>query len=155
MNLEGTMTQETRIIKSLNPKDGEWASFVRGINYDWGCEEIQRTETLFIFNMPDIKKRLIKSFYDYFTLYLSAVENISKLISLTTEAFFESLTNTLENIRASLFESISDQQRNADVQEKVILTLDKLFKDSNAILNDTNLLKNDVQNLLENEVSCA
>ena len=155
MIFDDAMINNTKTVTRSRRKTGMWGKFCSWFNTSSvGWENYQSTETSFIINIDDIKKIVNKQINEFLTSVLSVIEeSISKPISLTTEAFFESFTNTLENIRASIFSSISVQQRNTDTQEKIKRTLNKLFKDSDAILSDSNSLENDVKKLLDSEVA--
>ena len=91
---------------------------------------------------------------NYLTAVTDVIEHsIKEPVYTETQVFFESFANVLENIRASLFNSIADQQRDAKAQELVKLALSEYLKETKMILQDSNLLEQDVQNLLCAEVT--
>lgn len=136
-------------------QSGVWGGICSIFNTDdWGWESYETTKESFVVDINKLKGNVNSQVENYLTAVTDVIEHsIKEPVYTETQVFFESFANVLENIRASLFNSIADQQRDAKAQELVKLALSEYLKETKMILQDSNLLEQDVQNLLCAEVN--
>lgn len=136
-------------------QSGVWGGICRFFNTDdWGWESYETTERSFVININNLKANVNSQVDNYLTSVTDVIEySIKEPVHTEAQMFFESFANVLENIRTSLFNSIADQQRDAEIQEQVKQVLNEYLKETKVILQDSNLLEQDVKNLLSAEAN--